>query len=676
MNRLRKLWSASGLSVLLLSMTGCGDPQELPVDAPSEGTSRQEIIGGVNAEIVNSPWQVSIQSASGSHLCGGTIIHPSWVLTSQRCVAGTGFAIPAPSTLRVAAGSSTLSGMSSGGQLRSIDEIIPFKGYVTPRQGKDVALLHLSTPLDVSDPEVEPIALATAADEAAGYTSPSVLATVTGWGELTSGSFWPDRLQSANVRIVSNATASQIYGQPLTADQLATADMANGSGGACAGDDGGPLVVSKGTGKILAGVVSWRAECGDRTYPGMYARVSSFESWITSVIRSPLGTYRSVSFLSGAVGEWRDYPVNVSAGTPVLMVHMTGGTGNADLHVRAGGLPTTTSYDCRPALVGNSESCIIPNPTPGVWYVSAHGASSFSGVSLRATTYIAAGQPYAIRAASSGLLVTAVGGGGKGADHALHTDATGIGPYETFVLTAGAGVNGRHSIRTASGKYLSAANGGGVGGAGAMRTDASSVGPNESFELEWRDIRLPRYAIKTWNGQYLTAVAGGGQGTLNAIHTDATMVGPHEVFTLTHLGGSNYALKTASGNYVTAVGGGNVGPPDVIHTDATTIGSFERFTYVSQANDAVAIRTFGGYYLTATGGGGVGTAGAIHTNATGIGVWERFTLVDLGGRRYALRTSGGRYLTAVDGGGVSGPDAIHTDATSVGTWERFSFVPL
>jgi hypothetical protein len=64
---------------------------------------------------------------------------------------------------------------------------------------------------------------------------------------------------------------------------------------------------------------------------------------------------------------------------------MSGGTGDADLYVRQGSQPTTTTYNCRPYLSGNTESCSISNPAAGTWYVSVRGYSAYSGVNLTAT---------------------------------------------------------------------------------------------------------------------------------------------------------------------------------------------------------------------------------------------------------------------------------------------------
>ncbi len=45
-------------------------------------------------------------------------------------------------------------------------------------------------------------------------------------------------------------------------------------------------------------------------------------------------------------------------------------------------MPTTSTYDCRPYLNGNNESCNFANPTAGDWYVMVRAYSTYSGVSL------------------------------------------------------------------------------------------------------------------------------------------------------------------------------------------------------------------------------------------------------------------------------------------------------
>ncbi|HEX8822456.1 MAG TPA: trypsin-like serine protease [Archangium sp.] len=363
-------------------VVGCG-PEALEEKHAQESvqSSEQEIVGGTATTIAANPWQVSLQDSSGFHFCGGSIINANWILTAQHCVNNGSGTISKPA--RVEAGTTTISG---SGQVRSVAEVIVYPGYVDASKGKDVALLRLSTPLDLSGANAKAIGLVTAADATAGVTNEGVVTRVTGWGTLSSNGSSPDTLQTVDVNIVSNSSAQTSYpSETITADQLAAAAPGKDS---CQGDSGGPLTLMKGTTRVLAGVVSWGYGCADSRYPGMYARVSSFESWITSKISGTGGgtTLLSQSSLSGSTGTWKHFPITVPAGSTSLTVNQFNGTGDADLYVRTGSQPTSTAYTCRPYKSGNTETCTFTNPTAGTWYVSVYAYSAYSGVSLTATT--------------------------------------------------------------------------------------------------------------------------------------------------------------------------------------------------------------------------------------------------------------------------------------------------
>jgi serine protease len=51
------------------------------------------------------------------------------------------------------------------------------------------------------------------------------------------------------------------------------------------------------------------------------------------------------------------------------------------MYVRFGAAPTTSTYDCRPYLVGSNESCNFSGKA-GTWYVMVRGYTAFSGVTL------------------------------------------------------------------------------------------------------------------------------------------------------------------------------------------------------------------------------------------------------------------------------------------------------
>src|SRR5690606_21892871 len=97
---------------------------------------------------------------------------------------------------------------------------------------------------------------------------------------------------------------------------------------------------------------------------------------------SALGNGVPVTGLSASTGGEIAYTMSVPSGSSNLSFAMSGGTGDADLYVKFGSAPPTSSYDCRPYLNGNSETCSFASPQTGTYYVMIRAYSSFSGVSL------------------------------------------------------------------------------------------------------------------------------------------------------------------------------------------------------------------------------------------------------------------------------------------------------
>ncbi len=92
------------------------------------------------------------------------------------------------------------------------------------------------------------------------------------------------------------------------------------------------------------------------------------------------GNSGTLTNLSATKGNWTRNTITVPAGMSTLTVTISGGTGDADLYLRFGSQPTTTSYTCRPYKNGNNESCVINNPSAGTWHVGIRAYSTFSGV--------------------------------------------------------------------------------------------------------------------------------------------------------------------------------------------------------------------------------------------------------------------------------------------------------
>lgn len=98
--------------------------------------------------------------------------------------------------------------------------------------------------------------------------------------------------------------------------------------------------------------------------------------------------------LAASKGSNRYYQVQLPAATSNLLISIAGGSGDADLYVRAASRPTASRYDCRPFRGGNSESCSIPAPVAGTYHVMLTGYTAYSGVSLRASWGLVPAQTY------------------------------------------------------------------------------------------------------------------------------------------------------------------------------------------------------------------------------------------------------------------------------------------
>jgi serine protease len=88
--------------------------------------------------------------------------------------------------------------------------------------------------------------------------------------------------------------------------------------------------------------------------------------------------------LTAARGADIMFTMDVPAGATDINFATAGGSGDADLYVRFGAEPTDTTYDCRPYVGGNVESC-AGTQSGGTYYVRVKAYSAFSGLSLTGT---------------------------------------------------------------------------------------------------------------------------------------------------------------------------------------------------------------------------------------------------------------------------------------------------
>ncbi|WP_342380764.1 M4 family metallopeptidase [Myxococcus stipitatus] len=72
----------------------------------------------------------------------------------------------------------------------------------------------------------------------------------------------------------------------------------------------------------------------------------------------------------------------VPEGATDLRFTMSGGSGDADMYVRYGQVPTNAVYDCRPYRSGNNEECLFPTPAAGKWYAMVNAFTDYADASV------------------------------------------------------------------------------------------------------------------------------------------------------------------------------------------------------------------------------------------------------------------------------------------------------
>ncbi|XP_058463101.1 trypsin 5G1-like [Malaya genurostris] len=237
------------------------------IGARSVVESSSRIVGGVAVNITEFPYQISLSSASGSHMCGGSIIGSRWILTAGHCA----FSSEKP-LQQVRIGSTD---RTSGGKVLRLDRVVQHPQYDSYAIDYDFALLELKQDL-LFDESNQAVELPRQDEELADGS----LCRVSGWGNTQNVQESSRYLRAADVPSVNQeqcATAYESFGG--ITERMLCAGYKEGGKDACQGDSGGPLV----SGGKLVGVVSWGLGCAQPNYPGVYSRVASVRSWIEEI---------------------------------------------------------------------------------------------------------------------------------------------------------------------------------------------------------------------------------------------------------------------------------------------------------------------------------------------------------------------------------------------------------
>lgn len=90
--------------------------------------------------------------------------------------------------------------------------------------------------------------------------------------------------------------------------------------------------------------------------------------------------------LEGTTGTEQAWQMVVPAGATDVEISLSGGTGDADLHVAKDRIVSTSVYDCRPFETGNNELCAFNGP--GEYNILVRAYETFSATQLTASYFL------------------------------------------------------------------------------------------------------------------------------------------------------------------------------------------------------------------------------------------------------------------------------------------------
>jgi secreted trypsin-like serine protease len=376
-----------GLDSSMQAMARAVDGTLVNAASPASNILRTtQVVGGAEVPDLRYPWMAAIyfrDAASGQFFpgCGGSLIAARWIVTAAHCVvdSSTGQQLSLDDT-RFLIGNRNLT--ASGGVFGSFSRIVVHPDYTADPLQSDIALLQLSAAVSF-----EPITLANLVHPVPQNGERAMAA---GWGSTFQGGDISPLLRQVELPVVAHNACAPFYSNiPNISLNESSVLCAGGSQfqrrDACQGDSGGPLFVPRGSGFVLAGIVSAGLGCARPGVPGVYTRVAGFFDWITTFVSVPgvydgssedsvvavADTVRMLDANSRIAASVARGRTNIYRTTQVSQVTLESTRGDADLYVFSNAVFSAESMVCRAEGDTAVDQCSLANG--GTFFIAVAG---------------------------------------------------------------------------------------------------------------------------------------------------------------------------------------------------------------------------------------------------------------------------------------------------------------